>query len=573
MKTQHTLSEGGVSVAAARGGNTVTPFTIHNSRFTIQTKRSTVMNTILSSSRIVALFLVLCLVSVVALGQDYVNNGAFTNTGVFRVTNFTNAATGTVDNTGILGVRGTLTNNAAAADFDTENGTVEYRGLNTAQTVISNIKNSTYGQLQLLRGGTKTLGGNVTVQGLVTLNDAPGGSGTTLAVSTHTLTLKKTDNVFSFVGGTGQVTSAATGTIDYAAAGNQNVIAIDYGNLTFSNSGTKTLATGTTNIRGNFTISGSAVADARTNNTTVDYSGSGAQSIAQIDYRNLTLSNAGTKTFAAGTTRIDGNFTITGSASADARTNSTTIEFDGNAQNVAAMDYDNLTFANTGTKTLASGTTKIRGSFSLTGSAAADLTTNSTTVEYDGTTQSVLGSVTYYNLITSNSGTKTASNNITINNNFDNGGPSDNNVTFNMGTFTLTLGSGTTDNTNATIQFGGASNGLLITTGTVEYNGTVDQNIAGHSSNKYYNLVLSGNSTKNVLAGGANTVHTSNDLTVNSGVTLAVASNGILNVDQNMTISSGGTLTNNNNGNITVLGNLTNNGSITNAGTITVGSE
>jgi hypothetical protein len=236
------------------------------------------------------------------------------------------------------------------------------------------------------------------------------------------------------------------------------------------------------------------------------------------------------------------------------------------------MDYDNLTFANTGTKTLASGTTKIRGSFSLTGSAAADLTTNSTTVEYDGTTQSVLGSVTYYNLITSNSGTKTASNNITINNNFDNGGPSDNNVTFNMGTFTLTLGSGTTDNTNATIQFGGASNGKVITTGTVEYNGTIAQDIAGHASNKYYNLVLSGNSTKNVLAGGgANTVHTSNDLTVNSGATLAVAATGILNVDKNMTISSGGTLTNN--GDITVTLDLTNNGSITNNGTITVGSE
>jgi hypothetical protein len=33
MKTQHTLSDGGVSVAAARGGNTVTPFTIHVSPF------------------------------------------------------------------------------------------------------------------------------------------------------------------------------------------------------------------------------------------------------------------------------------------------------------------------------------------------------------------------------------------------------------------------------------------------------------------------------------------------------------------------------------------------------------
>ncbi len=103
-----------------------------------------------------------------------------------------------------------------------------------------------------------------------------------------------------------------------------------------STSGTKTFASGTTGIANTFSISG-ASADATTNTPTIDYNGGGAQTVGAINYYNLTLSNAGTKTFASGTAGIANTFTISGSASADATTNSATIDYNGSgAQYVVA---------------------------------------------------------------------------------------------------------------------------------------------------------------------------------------------------------------------------------------------
>lgn len=501
--------------------------------------------------------------------QNITNSGTWTNSGTVAVNNFTNQASGTATNTGTLQIRGTFTNNAADANFDTETGTVHYRALNTAQTVRHNIKNATYGGLQLRRGGTKTLSGNITVTGSIVLDDMTG-TGTTLAVSTNTLTLTKTGTIFSFAG-TEAVTSAATGTIDYAAAGNQDVIAIDYGHLTFSNSGTKSLAAGTTNVRGNFTLSGTAVADARTNNTTVDYSGSGAQSIAQIDYRNLSLSNAGTKTFASGTTKIDGNFTISGSATADARSNTTTIEFDGGAQNIAAINYNSLTLNGVGTKTFLSGTTRVNNAFTIT-AGTPDLTTNSTTFEYDGSGAQTVRDITYYNLFTSNTGTKTAAGNVTVNNNLDNGGTADDATTLDMSTFTLAV-TGSKDNTNGTIQFGGAANGFAIASGTIEYNATGLTQTIG--AGNYEKLTLTGGLGSFVKQTAVGGFSASGLVTVNSNARLNIDHNSFAGtgLGSGNSVSNAGYLFVNSGVTFAVTTDFDNSGTVDNTGTIELGAE
>jgi hypothetical protein len=79
-----------------------------------------------------------------------------------------------------------------------------------------------------------------------------------------------------------------------------------------SNAGTKTFAAGTTHIAGNLSIGGTAVGNGTTNSTTINFNGSGAQAVGAISYYHLTLSNAGTKTLAASPITVQGDLTTSG---------------------------------------------------------------------------------------------------------------------------------------------------------------------------------------------------------------------------------------------------------------------
>ena len=187
-------------------------------------------------------------------------------------------------------------------------------------------------------------------------------------------------------------------TLNYDGTGanaNQTIQPLNHYNLTFGATGTKTFATGTSKISGAFTSAG-ASSDATTNSTSISYDG-GTQSVLAINYYNLDLT-AGTKTVAAGTTGIAGTFTLTSSPTVDLRTNSTTVSYNGTgAQNIQTLDYQNLSIGSSGTKTFSGGTTKISGDFTSAG-ATANATTNSTSISFDGAgTQSVLA-INYYNL-------------------------------------------------------------------------------------------------------------------------------------------------------------------------------
>ncbi len=225
-----------------------------------------------------------------------------------------------------------------------------------------------------------------------------------------------------------------------------------------------------------------------------------------------------------------------------------------NSGGIAADTHDSLNFknniANTGRVELFnSGYAEMAGSFTSVGTV--NLATASTW-NYDGAGQSIAGGasgVTYGNLLMTGSGTKTALGNLAVTGNFDNGGPTDLAITTDMSTFTLSI-TGTKDNTNSAMLFGGTNNGLLFTTGTVNYNaGSGTQQVAGDPALNYNLLVFSGGGTKQIAAGIR--VGTASNLTINSGVI----------ADVNAATSQ-----------LLVLGNLINGGTLNNAGTVQVGN-
>jgi len=489
--------------------------------------------------------------------------------------------------------------------------------LSNASTIDINVEAST-ASLTLSNGGltlTVKSGQSLTVNGNLTIQNG----------------ILNTEVAFpTIVGGSVSITG---GTVGYTALGNQSVSNQSYVNLSLGGSGTKSLPAGTSNISGNYTVTGVTV-DAGTNSSTLNFNGGGAQSVAATTYYNLSLSNAGTKTFAAGTSTIANSFSISGSAAANATSFTTTIDYNGAAQTVVGMDYSTLRISGSGTKTLggaatvaadldiavgtldlvantlnrassggtltlASGTTlklsgasggisgsnfpssfttnTLGGTVEFYGSGSqtipalnfTDLTSSSTgarvfassgtigvagiftagsnaytvtgsTMNFNGGAQTIPsfnGGTGYSNLSTSGSSTtKTLGGSVTVSGSFSNG----TSVTTDVSTNTLTVG-GTKTNTG-TMQFAGATNGILFTDGTVEYNGTAAQAPAGQTValGTYNNLVFTNDAVKTVTGG---TVRTQSSLTVSAGISVDITGTGIFTVDLDLTLI--GSFTNN----------------------------
>jgi hypothetical protein len=203
-------------------------------------------------------------------------------------------------------------------------------------------------------------------------NNATNGSGT---IQTNNSTINFNGNINST--GTLAVTGAGTmafgGTVSSATysfiigstqiynGGLQTIVPTNYGNLTLSNAGTKTLAAGTAGIGGTISLLNGALIDATTNSATINYNGPGAQTIGALNYYNMTLSGArgnAAITFASsGTIRIAGTFTNSATLVTFVNTNST-IEYNGaSAQTVTPFTYNNLTLSSSGAKTVSSSQT------------------------------------------------------------------------------------------------------------------------------------------------------------------------------------------------------------------------
>jgi hypothetical protein len=110
-------------------------------------------------------------------------------------------------------------------------------------TVAQTVANTTYYNLTINNTNGVTLNSSPTISGTLTLTSGAFG------VGTNTLTLNGTISATS-----GSITSSATGTVIYGSGSAQAILAANYGNLTSSGAGARTLASsGTVGVAGTFT--------------------------------------------------------------------------------------------------------------------------------------------------------------------------------------------------------------------------------------------------------------------------------------------------------------------------------
>ena len=205
----------------------------------------------------------------------------------------------------------------------------------------------------------------------------------------------------AFTPGTNAYTVTGS-TVDFNGAGAQAIPAFAYNNLTSSSTGARTLASsGTVGVAGAFTPGTNAYT---VTGSTVNFNGSGAQTIPAFAYNNLTSSSTGARTLASsGTVGVAGAFTpgtnaytVTGS----------TVNFNGSgAQTIPAFAYNNLTSSSTGARTLASsGTVGVAGAFTPGTNA---YTVTGSTVSFNGSGAQTIPAFAYNNLTSSSTGART----------------------------------------------------------------------------------------------------------------------------------------------------------------------
>jgi fibronectin-binding autotransporter adhesin len=507
---------------------------------------------------------------------------------VSEALNVDNAITVDVtDQTLNIGKAATLT---GTLDVDNGGSTVNFtRNDGTAQTVLGLTYAGTLGMsgssAKSLGGATSAAtvthaGGDLTVDNTLSVS----GSGTfaTVADITGSLTFGASATVPSFTGITaingGSLTSNSTNAITIGSLGGNT------GSVTAAGSGGLTVTSAT---NGSGTIEAQAgsvtIASLGGNSGTIQTTGAGGLSFTGAAANGGTIQGtaASSGAIAFGNTLSQTGGAVTagpgGASFGNTVTNDGTSSITaGTGAFAAALDF-NGNVDNSGTITLGSnGSATFAGSFVTSGTLALNAASNWT---YDGAAQSIAGggSVTYGNLFTAGSATKTALGDIAVAGNFDNGSG----ITTDMDTYDLNV-IGTRDNTGGTLRFGGLTNGLSFAStaasaGTVVYDGATgsvaSQQIAAGS---YYILQFEGDAPKNVLT----------NTTISTGSDVALAANVTLNINQtsgttifnigasgtgsgNLTLASLSALLNQ--GTLNIGGDLDVAGALTNDGTVTVG--
>lgn len=443
---------------------------------------------------------------------------------------YSSGGTRTLASSGTIGVAGTLSLAGATNTYTITGSTINFNGSGSQTIPVFNynhLTSSSTGARTLAAGsigisGTFTPGSNsYTVTGS-TIDFNGTGNQTIPAFNYNNLTTSSTGGrtlaTSGSIGIAGVFTAGATNsfttvnsTVDFNGSGAQTIPAFDYGNLTSSSTGARTLAaTDTIKITGTFTPGSNAYT---ITGSTINYNGSGSQTIAAFNYNNLYSSSSGARTLASsGTIGIAGvlskgtnTYTITGS----------TIDYNGTgAQTVIAMNYNNLTISGSRTAnsvTLASsGTIGIAGALTSTATfSVGSLVNTGSTIDYNGSGAQTIAAFNYNNLTSSSSGSRTLASSGTI----GIGG-------------TFTPGSNTYTNTGSTI----------------DYNGTGAQTVKAFN---YNNLTISGSRTTNsVTLASSGNIGISGNLNVSatfaSGSLVTTNSNVEFNGSGTQTVSGGG---------------------------------
>ena len=421
---------------------------------------------------------------------------------------------------GTVQVAGTFTN-TTPANFTSLLGTVIYNGAG-AQAISNSVNSTTIGSLSTATGGTKTLGGNLTVATALTV-----GASTTMDESGKTLTLNGT------VTNSGTFTATGVGsTTIYNGPGLQSVMGASYYNLTIQNTSTKTAAAPVTVVNGgNLTVAGSTIFDLGANALTL-----------QMALTNA-VSNSGTiQTAAVGTAmsvgavyQIGGTFIYNAAAG---------------SQTVAAVNYNNLTYVNAGATRAITGTVGIAGAFTVVGTR----TYAGSTVNYNGSAafgslaQNIIGGEGYVNLGVSGGAAQadTATHKTVTTGNLTLGAgvlTIAANTNLDMQTFTGSWGATSTLPSTAKIMWQG-SNAFVSGAGVTEFYGNGATTVATGAT--YGNILFTGagamtiNSAVTATGGDPNVgVTVSSNLTV-TGATLTVTGMDFVNGG---VVTNGGTIT------------------------------
>ena len=401
---------------------------------------------------------------------------------------------------GNIGVAGTFTPSATNNTYSSAGNTFVFNG-----SVTQTVPAFSFNGLTLNNSAGANLGGDVTVNGALTLTAG------TLGVGTNTLTL---NGAVSATGG--GLSSGTTGTVNYnqQSNGQATVLAANYGNLTFSNFNKTLAGSGTIGIAGTFTP-GSGAAHTITGST-INFNGASPEMIPGFTYNNLTSSSGATaRTLdSVNTIKIAGVFTpgtnvytVTGS----------TIEYNGGAaQSLPATftPYNNLTLNNPTTVTGGPAALDVNGNLTITqGTFAAGaslvITVAGNWINNGGTFTPSTGMVTFDGGVGQAIGGTTA----TTFNNLTNGNANGLAMSFNNtvnGILALTSSDITVAATRTLTQpLAGSSTGTFDVNGRVQRNGFVSGGGALSFGNPFNTIqVTAGAAPANIVVDLARSVPT-----------------------------------------------------------------